>query len=52
VAVEEWLGYVWINITPYPRSNIFVVFNSVDNRLAAPFAAPKPRPGYLAARSD
>ncbi|GAY13650.1 ectoine hydroxylase [Mycobacterium sp. shizuoka-1] len=39
------------NITPYPRSNIFLVFNSVANRLGDPFAAPAARPEYLAARS-
>jgi ectoine hydroxylase len=38
------------NITPYPRSNIFVVFNSVENTLTAPFAAPAPRPEFVAAR--
>jgi ectoine hydroxylase len=38
------------NITPYARSNIFVVFNSVDNGLTEPFAAPAPRPSYIAAR--
>jgi ectoine hydroxylase len=38
------------NITPYPRSNIFVVFNSVENTLQEPFAAPSPRPTYIAAR--
>jgi ectoine hydroxylase len=38
------------NITPYPRSNIFVVFNSVENGLVAPFSAPAPRPSYIAAR--
>ncbi|WP_228000647.1 ectoine hydroxylase [Nocardia australiensis] len=35
------------NITPYPRSNIFVVFNSVENTAQEPFAAPAPRPGYI-----
>jgi ectoine hydroxylase len=39
------------NITPYPRSNIFVVFNSVQNRLQEPFAAPAPRPRHVAARA-
>jgi ectoine hydroxylase len=39
------------NITPFPRSNIFLVFNSVENRLCTPFAATAPRPEYLAARS-
>lgn len=38
------------NITPFPRSNVFLVFNSVENELTAPFAADKPRPEYLAAR--
>jgi ectoine hydroxylase len=38
------------NITPYPRSNIFIVFNSVENALQEPFAAPAPRPSYIAAR--
>ncbi|WP_241248927.1 ectoine hydroxylase [Rhodococcus sp. X156] len=38
------------NITPYPRSNLFVVFNSVQNRLVEPFAAPAPRPEHIAAR--
>ena len=38
------------NITPYSRSNIFLVFNSVDNALLEPFAAPKRRPTYIATR--
>ena len=38
------------NITPFPRSNVFLVFNSVENRLAEPFARTVPRPDYLAAR--
>lgn len=38
------------NITPYPRSNAFFVFNSVENKLVEPFAAKTPRPGYIAAR--
>jgi ectoine hydroxylase len=38
------------NITPFPRSNVFVVFNSVENTLGAPFAAPEPRPAYVAER--
>ncbi|MFR9731510.1 ectoine hydroxylase [Saccharopolyspora sp. MS10] len=36
------------NITPFPRSNIFVVFNSVDNALAEPFAGTRPRPRFIA----
>ncbi|MBB5911614.1 ectoine hydroxylase [Nocardia transvalensis] len=38
------------NITPFPRSNIFVVFNSVENVLQDPYAAPTARPTYIAAR--
>ncbi len=39
------------NITPFPRSNIFLVFNSVENALtAAPYSAPLARPTYIAAR--
>ena len=40
------------NITPFPRSNIFLVFNSVENRLCDPFRASAPRPEYLAARTQ
>ena len=38
------------NITPFPRSNAFFVFNAVSNRLVAPFGAEKPRPDFIAAR--
>jgi ectoine hydroxylase len=38
------------NISPVPRANIFVVFNSIDNRLQEPFSGSEPRPEYLAAR--
>ncbi len=38
------------NITPYPRSNLFLVYNSVENRLQHPFGAPMPRPDYIATR--
>ncbi|MET0237161.1 MAG: ectoine hydroxylase [Kibdelosporangium sp.] len=38
------------NITPFPRSNIFVVFNSVANTLIEPFAAAEPRPDFIASR--
>lgn len=38
------------NITPFPRSEIFVVFNSVHNTPVDPFAAPDRRAPYLAAR--
>ncbi|MGW4238983.1 ectoine hydroxylase [Streptomyces sp. NPDC004749] len=38
------------NITPYPRSNVFIVFNSVENTAVEPFAAPAPRPDFIGAR--
>ncbi|WP_036527737.1 ectoine hydroxylase [Nocardia sp. CNY236] len=38
------------NITPFPRSNIFVVFNSVENTIVEPFAAPARRPEYIGSR--
>ncbi|WP_020664380.1 ectoine hydroxylase [Amycolatopsis benzoatilytica] len=40
------------NITPYPRSNIFLVFNSVENALQQPFAASEPRPSFIAGRNS
>jgi ectoine hydroxylase len=39
------------NITPLPRRNLFMVFNSVENRLVEPFAAPGPRPEFVATRA-
>ncbi|MQY12298.1 Ectoine dioxygenase [Streptomyces sp. RB5] len=38
------------NITPYARSNVFIVFNSVENAAEEPFAAPVPRPDFIGAR--
>ncbi|GGT24662.1 ectoine hydroxylase [Streptomyces purpureus] len=38
------------NITPYPRSNVFIVFNSVENAAQEPFAAPVRRPEFIGAR--
>ena len=38
------------NITAYPRSNIFLVFNRVENGLVEPYAATEPRPDWVAAR--
>lgn len=40
------------NITPLPRSNVFIVFNSVENTLVEPFCGLKPRPQYIANRED
>ncbi|MFW6689654.1 ectoine hydroxylase [Streptomyces sp. MAR4 CNX-425] len=38
------------NITPYARSNVFLVFNSVENTAVEPFAAPVRRPEFIGAR--
>ncbi|MFJ4323878.1 ectoine hydroxylase [Streptomyces tricolor] len=39
------------NVSPFPRTNLFVVYNSVENAIGTPYAAPRPRPGYLASRT-
>ncbi|MGD8832878.1 MAG: phytanoyl-CoA dioxygenase family protein [Pseudomonadales bacterium] len=38
------------NPSPVSRANLFFVFNSVHNRLGEPYAAPAPRPEWVAAR--
>ncbi|WP_178022508.1 ectoine hydroxylase [uncultured Paenibacillus sp.] len=38
------------NITPYPRSNVFMVYNSVENRVVPPYSGQNPRPEYIATR--
>lgn len=38
------------NITPFPRSNAFFVYNAWSNRVGAPFAARGPRPAFLSSR--
>ncbi len=38
------------NITPFPRSNVFIVFNSVENTAVEPFAALIRRPEFIGAR--
>lgn len=40
------------NITPFPRSNAFIVYNAISNRLEAPFGPATPRPDFIAARQD
>ncbi|MEO8814202.1 MAG: ectoine hydroxylase, partial [Mycobacterium sp.] len=39
------------NITPYPRSNVFIVYNSVENALVEPFGAAARRPAFIASRT-
>lgn len=38
------------NLSPYPRVNLFVVYNSVENGLVEPFGGMRPRPDFLAER--
>ncbi|MBW7471745.1 ectoine hydroxylase [Marinobacter sp. M216] len=38
------------NMSPWPRSNLFFVYNSVENQLVQPFCGNKPRPGFLGNR--
>ncbi|SFD44665.1 ectoine hydroxylase [Lentibacillus persicus] len=40
------------NITPYPRNNLFMVYNSVENRLVEPYSGGKKRPEYIAVRDS
>jgi ectoine hydroxylase len=40
------------NISPFPRANLFFVYNSVDNRLGTPQQGLRPRPEFIAARDD
>lgn len=38
------------NISPWPRANVFMVYNSVENRLGPPKYGLSPRPEHIAAR--
>jgi ectoine hydroxylase len=40
------------NISPYPRSNVFFVYNSIKNKLEKPFGGTEPRPEFLANRDN
>jgi ectoine hydroxylase len=40
------------NITPLARSNVFIVYNSVENTPVEPFCGLPPRPAYIAERED
>lgn len=40
------------NITPYPRSNVFFVYNAVSNKLEVPFCGLSPRPENIAQRES
>lgn len=38
------------NLSPWPRNNLFMVYNSVQNMLVEPFHGMAPRPEHIAAR--
>ena len=38
------------NLSPFPRTNLFIVYNSVENSLVAPFGGLPQRPHFLAER--
>ncbi|HXD28156.1 MAG TPA: ectoine hydroxylase [Arthrobacter sp.] len=38
------------NVTPFARSNVFIVFNSVENTLVEPYGAAAPRPDFAGSR--
>ncbi|MBY4677378.1 ectoine hydroxylase [Marinobacterium arenosum] len=38
------------NITPFPRSNAFFVYNALSNRVVEPFCDQPPRPEYICSR--
>lgn len=38
------------NISPWPRANVFMVYNSIENTLEAPKNGLTPRPEYIATR--
>ncbi|MCO6441370.1 MAG: ectoine hydroxylase [Nitrococcus mobilis] len=40
------------NLSPFPRSNLFFVYNSVENPVVEPYCGNKPRPEFLAERTD
>ena len=40
------------NITPFPRSNIFFVYNAISNKLVKPFCEKTPRPEHICTREN
>lgn len=40
------------NITPFPRSNVFFVYNAVSNKVVDPFCDQPPRPEYICTRKS
>ena len=40
------------NITPWPRANVFFVYNAISNRVTDPFCGRAPRPEHVCTRHD
>jgi ectoine hydroxylase len=40
------------NLSPWRRSNLFFVYNSVENKLHSPYCGTRPRPEFIAARKN
>ncbi|MBQ0724533.1 MAG: ectoine hydroxylase [Cycloclasticus sp.] len=40
------------NITPYPRANVFFVYNALSNKVAQPFCEQPPRPEHICTRAN
>ena len=40
------------NISPFPRSNVFFVYNALGNRVGRPLSGQDPRPEYICSRHD
>lgn len=40
------------NMSPWPRANLFFVYNSIDNMLVDPYCGHDPRPEFLATRQQ
>lgn len=38
------------NLSPWPRTNFFIVYNSVENALQSPYGGTPPRPAFLGER--
>ncbi|HAI97268.1 MAG TPA: ectoine hydroxylase, partial [Methylococcaceae bacterium] len=40
------------NITPFPRSNVFFVYNAIGNKVIPPFCNQAPRPEHICSRDN
>ena len=40
------------NISPFPRSNVFFVYNAMSNAVVEPFCGLRPRPEFIATREN